>query len=78
MLLDENILESVQTKLLDELMTQVFVEGVLPFFITPGLELETDDFELMVNQACYVIGLVVESLKPALIHCASGVSEVLF
>jgi hypothetical protein len=37
-LLDESILDLVQSNLLDDLLTKVFVEGVLPFYLRQALE----------------------------------------
>ena len=59
-------------------MTKIFVEGVLPFYLAPTLQYESDQFEGEVNKACFTISLVVEALKPALINCAPSVSELLF
>lgn len=78
LLLEESVLELVQTKLLDELLTKIFVEGVLPFYLAPTLEYEPDQFEGEVNKACFTISLVVNALKPALINCGPSVSELLF
>ena len=66
----------MQTKLFDELLTKIFVEGVLPFYLTPVIE--SDQFEGEVYKACFTISLVVEALKPALTNCAASVSDCLF
>ena len=73
-LVEESILDLVQSNLLDDLLTKVFVEGVLPFYLRPVLEYETDEFEGEVNKACFTISLVVNALAPALTNCGPAVS----
>lgn len=73
-LIDESILDLVQSNLLEELLTKVFVEGVLPFYLRPALEYESDEFEGEVNKACFTISLVVNALAPALTNCGPVVS----
>lgn len=65
-LVDDSIIDLVQFNLLDKLLTSVFVEGVLPFYLRPILELESDEFEAEVYKTIFAIGLVVEALEPAL------------
>ena len=69
-----SILDLVQSNLLDELLTKVFVEGVLPFYLKPVLEYESDEFEAEVNKACFTISLVVNALAPALTNCGAAAS----
>lgn len=77
-ILEDSQVERVQAKLIEEYLNTIFVEGVLQFYVAPNLEQETDEYETFVIQACFTIGLVVDTLKPSLLNCSPFVVESLF